>query len=89
LISSAACWDAALLITALIGGLWFLLAIDPAGYAVPAAAVGAITAVVGVAWQQSRARGTRRKAALDAYAKREIARTAATRQDARERRITV
>ena len=73
-ISSAGFWATALLITALIGGAWFLLAGDLAGYGLSAAAVIAITMVVGLGWQQSRARANRRKAVLDAYAEREIAR---------------
>jgi hypothetical protein len=77
LISSAALGAAALLIPGLIGGLWFLLAADSAGYAVPAVAVVTITTAVGFTWQRSRASGRRRKAALDAYAEREIARAAA------------
>ena len=74
LFSTAALWAAALLITALISGVWFLLAAVPAGYAAPAAAAVAITAPVGFPWQQSRARTNRRKAALDTYAEQEIAR---------------
>ena len=76
LFSTAALWAAALLITALISGVWFLLAAVPAGYAAPAAAAAAITAAVGFTRQQSRARTNRRKAALDMYAEREIVRAA-------------
>jgi hypothetical protein len=85
-ITSAALWAAVLLVTGLIGGLWFLSAADSAGYAVPA--VVAITAVVSFTWQRSRARARRRKAALDAYAEREIARAAArSGQFHRKRRL--
>ena len=74
LFSTAALWAAALLITALISGVWFLLAADSAGYGQPAATVMTFTAVVGFSWQRSRARTNRRKAALDAYAEQQIAR---------------
>ncbi len=77
LISSAAPWAAALLITGLIGGLWFVLATGSAGDAIAAVTVGTVTTAVSFTWQQFRARGRRRNAALDAYAEREIARAAA------------
>lgn len=73
-IRSTVFWVAVLL----IGGLWFFLA-DSAEDTVPAVAVVATTAIVGFTWQRSRARASRRKAALDAYAEREIARAAARR----------
>lgn len=68
---------AALLVTGLIGGLWSLLSAEPGGYAVPAVAAAAMTGVAGFTWQQSRARARRWKAALDAYADREMARAGA------------
>jgi hypothetical protein len=84
LISLAALWAAALLITGLIGGLWFLLAADSARFAIPLAAVLALAAAVGITWRQSRARARRRlQAALDAYAEREIARSGQRRQKRR------
>jgi len=73
LISSSAFWVAALLIAGLVGGLWFVRAGDSAWEAAPLAAVLALTAVVGITWQQSRASAWRRlQAALAAYAEREI-----------------
>jgi hypothetical protein len=65
---------AALLLTGLIGGGWFLLAADSVGYVQPAATVMTITAVVGFGWQRARALTNRRKAVFDAYAERELAR---------------
>jgi hypothetical protein len=57
----------------LFGGFWSVLADEPAWEAVPLAAGLALTAVVGVTWQQSRA-GARRRlhAALAAYAERAV-----------------
>jgi hypothetical protein len=73
LISAVSFWAAALLFMGLIVGLWFVRTDDLAWKAVPLAAVLALTAVVGITWQQSRARATRRwQAALAAYAEREI-----------------
>jgi protein-S-isoprenylcysteine O-methyltransferase Ste14 len=68
---------AALLVTGLTGGLRSLLSAEPGGYAVPVVAAAALTGLVGFTWQQSRARARRWKAALDAYADREIARAGA------------
>jgi hypothetical protein len=80
LISSAALWAAALLITGLIGGLWFLSAAASAGPAGPLAAALALTAAVGMISRQTRARARRRwQTALDAYADREIARSGLSR----------
>src|SRR5437763_737117 len=73
LIWSAAPVAAALLIAGAIGQFWFVLANDSAWKGVPLTAVLALTAVVGITWQQTRARGRRRwQAALDTYAEREI-----------------
>jgi hypothetical protein len=73
LISSALSWAAAVLIAGLVGGLGFVLADDSTWKAVPLAAVLAVTAIVGITWQQSRAHARRRlQAALAAYAEREI-----------------
>ncbi len=84
LFSSAALWAAALLITGLIGGLWFLVAADSARSAMPLAAVLALTAAIGIILRQSRARARRRlQQALDAYAEREIARSDRHRQKRR------
>lgn len=87
LVPSSAFGVAALPIAGLIGGLWFVRADDSAWEAVPFAAVLALTATVGVTWQQSRARAWRRlQAALAAYAEREISqhrgRTAPLRKNA-------
>jgi hypothetical protein len=79
MILSGAAWVAATAES--IIGLWFLPANEPA---VPLAAVLGLAAVVGVTWQQSRARATRRwLAVLDAYAEREITRQ--RRRNAQER----
>jgi hypothetical protein len=68
LIPAAAFWSAALL----IGGLWLVRANDSGWWAMPPAAFLAWT-VAGITWQQLRARARRRwRAALDAYAEREI-----------------
>lgn len=84
LISSAALWAAALLITGVIGGLWFLLAADSVRSAISLAAVLALPAAVGITWQHSRARARRRlQAALDAYAEREISHADQRRQKRR------
>jgi hypothetical protein len=56
----------------LIGGIWFSLPADSAGHTVTAGMV--IMAALGLIWLRSRIRGRRRKAVLDAYADREIAR---------------
>jgi membrane protein DedA with SNARE-associated domain len=73
MISSAASWAAALLIAGWIGGVWFVIADNSAWKAVPLATVLALTAVVGITWQQARAGARRRlQAALAAYAEREI-----------------
>jgi hypothetical protein len=72
LVSSPAFWAGALLIAGLCGGLWSVLADDPAWEPVPLAAALALAAVVGVSWQQSRAGARRRLAALSAYAERQI-----------------
>jgi hypothetical protein len=58
----------------LIGGLSFLVAANSAWYTVP---FFVITGVVALSWHKSHARARSRKAALDAYAEREIARFAA------------
>ena len=52
-------------------GVWLLLAGGVSEYVVAGAALAAVGAVT---WQQSRARTGRRRAAMDAYAEREIAR---------------
>src|SRR5262249_20299283 len=70
LISSAALW-----ITCLIVGVWFLWATSSVGYAVPAIGVVGIAAVAGFSWQKSRTRAKRRRAAWDAHARREIVRS--------------
>jgi hypothetical protein len=63
----------ALLIAGLIGGLWFVWAGGSAWEVAPLVAVLALTAVIGITWQQSRASARRRlRAALAAYAEREI-----------------
>jgi hypothetical protein len=73
LVSSSAFWVAALLIAGLFGRLWFVRADDSAWGAVPFAAALGLTAAVGITWQRSRARATRRLlAALAVYAEREI-----------------
>jgi hypothetical protein len=68
-IVSGAAWAAALL----IGGLWLVWADDPGWKAIPLAAALASTMAAGIMWQQSRAR-RRWRAALDAYAERELSR---------------
>jgi hypothetical protein len=74
LISSAAFWANALLITGLIGTVWFLWAADSPASGIPLAAVLALTASVGITGQQSRARARKRlQRVLDAYAERELA----------------
>jgi hypothetical protein len=79
LISSAASWAAALLIAASIGGLCFLLSGDsPVEFWLLAAPL-ALIAVVGILRQHSRSRAARRfRAALDAWAEREINRELST-----------
>ena len=73
LVSSPAFWVAALLIAGSIGGLWFVLVYGSAWAAVPLAAALALTAVVVITWQESRASATRRlHAALAVYAEREV-----------------
>jgi hypothetical protein len=57
----------------LCGGLWLLLAWRASEYLVAGAALAGMG---GFTLQQSRARARRRRAALDAYAEREIARAA-------------
>jgi hypothetical protein len=72
-ISSVSSWTAALLIAGLIGGLWFIRASDSTWGAVALVTVLGLTGVVGIMWQQSRARATRRwQAALASYAEEEI-----------------
>ena len=67
LTSPAVSWAAALLLAVLIGGRWFRPTDASAWNAL------ALTAVVTLAWQQTRSRARRRlHAALDAYAEREI-----------------
>src|SRR5262249_4226384 len=74
-VSWAASWAAALLIAASIGGLWFLLAEASLGEFFLLAAPLALIAVVGILRQHARSRVARRfRAALDAYAEREIGR---------------
>jgi hypothetical protein len=81
LLLSVASWTAALAITVIVVGLWFMLAADSARSAVPLAGVLALTAIVGISWQQFQARDRRRLlAAHDAYAEREIARSFRRRQ---------
>jgi len=66
-------WVAALMIVVMVGGLWVLPAFDSAWNAPPLVAVLALTAVIAIVRQQSRARARRRLlAALEAYAQREI-----------------
>ena len=81
LISSFAFWVVALLIAALIGGLSSVRAGDSAWKAMWLVFVLALTAVVGITWQQSRASARRRLqaawAAWAAYAQREIKQTTA------------
>lgn len=68
-IRSSRVWAIPLLCVA----VWLLLAVGVSEYVVAGAALGAVGALT---WQQSRARAGRRRAALDAYAEREIARAA-------------
>jgi hypothetical protein len=83
-ISSAALWAAALLVTGLLGGLWFLVAADSAGSAILVVAVLPLPATAGIILHQSRARARRRlQKALDAYAEREIAHAGRLRQKRR------
>ena len=90
LVSSSAFWIAALLIAGLIGGLWFVLAEDPARKAAPLVAALAFTAAVGIAWRQSRVRARRRmQTAMDAYAEREIARAGQVRWKRRTAAVAV
>jgi len=71
LISAVSFWVATLLIAGLIGGIWLVRAGESAWEAL--VAVPALIAVVGIAWQQSRASARRRlQAAMAAYAEREI-----------------
>jgi hypothetical protein len=73
LLSSSGFWVAGLLIAALIGGLWFVLKYNSGWGAGPLVAVLALTAMVGITRQQSRAGARRRlQAVLAAYAEREI-----------------
>ena len=55
----------------LFGALWFVFASDSSGYVLSASA---LASVAGFTLQRSRARAQRRRAALDVYAEREIAR---------------
>jgi hypothetical protein len=58
----------------LIGWLLFVSAADSAWRAVSLAAVVALAALVGITWYLSRARADRQwRAALDVYAKQELA----------------
>lgn len=69
----AAPWAAVLLIAASLGVVWLLLAEDsPLAFRLVAALLAG-TVGIGTLWQQSRARARRWRAALDAYAEREIA----------------
>jgi hypothetical protein len=73
LISTSGFWVSALLIAALIGGLWFVLEYNTGWRAMPLVAVLVLTAVVGITRQQFRAGARRRlQAVLAAYAEREI-----------------
>jgi MFS family permease len=74
LISAAAFWVAGLLIAGLIGWLWFVSADNSAWKAVSLAAVLALAPIVVITWCLSRVRAERRwRAALDAYAEKELA----------------
>ena len=71
-----------LLLFGLIGWLWFVSAADSALRAVSLAAVLALAALVGITWYASRARADRRwRAALDAYAKQELAKRTYSRRN--------
>src|SRR5262245_9539649 len=75
LISSVASWAAVPLIATSIAGLWLLLAEDSGWLFVLLAAPLALTAVLGLLRQHARFRAAGRfRAALDAYAEREISR---------------
>ncbi len=63
---------AGLFLAGLIGWLWLVLADDSVWKGVLLAAVLALAALAGIAWQQSRAE-RRLRAALDAYAEKELA----------------
>jgi membrane protein implicated in regulation of membrane protease activity len=71
-----------LLSAALIGGGWFVLMGKLTWEAVVSSSLVALSVVIAVAWQQSRADARKRfLAALDAYAQREIAHTQVSRNE--------
>jgi membrane protein YdbS with pleckstrin-like domain len=71
-----------LLIFGLIGWLLFVSAADSAWRAVALAAVVAVAALVGITWYLSAVRADRRwRAALDAYANKELAKRTYSRRN--------
>ena len=74
-----------LLIFGLIGWLWFMSAADFVWKAVSLAALLAVAALVGITWYVTRARASARaemrwRAALDAYAQKELAKRTNSRR---------
>jgi hypothetical protein len=86
LVWSAVFRAARLLIFGLIGWLWFVSAADSAWRAVSLAVVLALAALVGITWYLSRVRAERRwRAALDAYALQEQAKSTNSRRNSHAR----
>ena len=79
---SAVSRAARLSIFGFVGWFWFLSADHSAWKAVPLVAVLALAALVGITWYASRARTDRRwRAALNRYAKRELAKRSNSRRN--------